>query len=112
MHKMPLYNTYQVLSFVNYIGSTYLNSIQYRVDIEEMDDDKNVERCTVSMNTFLLKMLSKEMIKHGESEQELNKILPYLDSHPAVQPNNNSVTVMTYTPLRLTGNDSKIRPER
>ena len=77
-----------------------------------MDDDLHTETYKISMNTFLLKMMAKEMVKCGESPQELSRILHHLDTHSAVLPNTNCVTVMSYSPVRLTGNDSKIRAER
>ena len=109
---MQLYNSQQVLSLIHSIASTYLNTIQYNVDVEEMDDEEDTERYTVSMNTFLLKMMAKEMVKSGESVQDLSRILTRLDAHPTALPNNNCVTVITYSPIRISGNDSKIRAER
>ena len=109
---MSLYNAAQVFDMIRTISQTYLRSIQYDVTIEEEDDHHNTEISKISIEMFLLKMMAKEMCKHGSNPTDLSKIMNKLDISHIAHPDNKSVTVFTYIPIRLHGPDSKTPVER
>ena len=102
----------QVFALIQRVTGMYLESSQYDVNYEETFPNGHETTAKLSMQSFLLKTMAREMVRAGVPIQEVAEGLAKAEVAHEIYPQDSSIAVRASIFVRFTDPYSRIPAER